>query len=157
MGDGTLGWEIVYSSNAKKVQYWWNEGSKTCVSLKIKDKKIDGFSTIENKECESRLSAARKVWEGYTEGPTTVRSASLDKEREKLSAQGYKAVYWIKDPSWSPGTSSEMWSSADGKKCVHVVFKTADGAFVKKVDTETKQCTFPAGAKKAKAAAPAAK
>ena len=85
----SLGWEIVYSSNAKKVQYWWNDATKICVSLKIKSKKIDGLSTIENKECESRLAAARKVWEG----------------------------------------------------------KTAEGAFVKKVDTETKQCTFPAGAK----------
>lgn len=87
----TLGYEIVYSSFAKKVQYWWNEDSKTCVSLKIKGKEIDGFSTIDTKECESRVAAARKVWDGYHDGPAPVYNPTLDREREKLSGQGYKA------------------------------------------------------------------
>jgi len=136
------GWEIVYSSLAKKVQYYWNEGSKTCVSLKLKGKEIEGFTAIDNAECTSLLAEARKVWEGYSNGQASASSPSLDAERKKLSGQGFKATYWVKNAS--PDRSIEYWLSADGKTCTGLVFGTTDGAFVKTSTNKPEQCANPA-------------
>ena len=136
------GWEIVHSSLAAKTQYLWNQDSQTCVSLKIKAKTVGAFTTIENGECTSRVAAARKVFENYADDQSDAHSASLDFEREKLSGRGYKATYWVKGDATT--RSLEYWLSADGKKCVGLVFETKDATFVQTSSNVAKQCVNPA-------------
>jgi len=112
------------------------------VARKIKDKKIDGFTAIDMAECTTRVAAARKAWDGYSDGQAAVHGPSLDRERKKLSRQGYKATYWVKDAS--PGRSVENGLSADGKTCVGLAFETKDSRFVKTAYNEPKQCVNPA-------------
>jgi hypothetical protein len=140
------GWEFIYSLRIKKEQYWWNEGSKTCVSLKIKGKEIDGFKAIASKECESRVAKTRKAWERFSEGEATARSASLDAERSKLSDQGLKVVYWYKGPP--DDISIEYWASADGKTCKSLIFQNSDGKLESVLRMAPKKCVYPIQAKK---------
>jgi hypothetical protein len=135
-----LGYEIVYST--KKVQHWWNEGSKTCVSLGIERKEIGGVTTLDKAECEKHLDAARAVYAGYSNGQANVHSPSLDREREKLSGQGYTAVYSLKHVA--PGTGAEYWSNAESKKCVVMDYQTNDNAWVKTANAKPRTCVNPA-------------
>lgn len=141
-----LGYEIVYSSYFKKVQYYWKESTQACVSLTMKGKDIDSFKTIDKKECTSRLEAARKVREKYFDGGAPVHNSALDAERKKLSDGGYKASYWVKDAA--PSKSIEYWWNEASRKCSYVVFVTNDGTYVQNGTCEAKQAKNPAPGKK---------
>jgi hypothetical protein len=140
------GWEFVHSLAIKQEQYWWNEGSKTCVSLKIKAKQIDGFKVIANKECESRVAKTRKRWESFAEGPATAKSASLDAGRAKLSGEGMKVVYWYRGTP--DDISLEYWASADGKTCKSLAFQNSDGKLEAVLKQSPKKCVYPVQARK---------
>lgn len=141
------GREIVYSSFASKKHYWWNDATKACVSLKIDAKNIGSFANIDEKERTKRLAAARKLREGYFDGPSSIHGPALDKEREKLAAEGFKVTISTKGLT-NDGRSGEYWWNAGTSRCLYVVFETKSGNWVKNVNSEAKQCKNPAPPKK---------
>jgi len=125
------GYEITYSSIMSKKQYWWSESQKVCIDLsfhKGKDHKIETVTKIANEECEKGLEAARKVWEGYHDGQATISSQAVDKEREKLSEQGYNVSYWIHEAS--AGKSMEYWFNESTQKCRYIIMSTQGGDLI---------------------------
>jgi hypothetical protein len=149
------GYELVESGISAKEQFWWNEQSKVCVSLEIDDQQIDAINSIDAAECTKRIETSHKAPEKqekpakldkadhyvYTDGQAKVNSPSLSAERQQLSYQGHKAVYWIKDASSGKGV--EYWLSPDRTKCTALVFEMKDGTLVTMGAGEPDQCVKP--------------
>jgi predicted RNA binding protein YcfA (HicA-like mRNA interferase family) len=138
----SLGFEIVYAKGSK--QYWWNEKDGTCLDLRIKGKKIEKLVTIDDGECESRVAAARKVWEAYADGQANVHGPELDQERARFAADGYQASFWVKNISADKANSIEYWFNESANKCAYIVFRTSDGKFLSKDSCEAGRCKNPA-------------
>lgn len=134
------GYNVVNFSFFKEIQYWWNENSKTCVSVLVEDGKIAEFSTITSKKCEQSIATLPKVGSNHFAGSAPVRNERLDSERVKLSEQGLRPVYWIK--SQILDRSIEYWVSGNGEICKHLVFETISGGFVTAGNDEIRQCLF---------------
>jgi hypothetical protein len=140
------GYEIVYSSYTSRTQYWWNDKTQTCVSMKIKDKTAESFKTINKDECQKRLANARKAWQGYADGGLDIHSTPLDAQRETLKNKGFEVIYSVRDAA--PGRSAEYFKNAATNQCSMVAFNTSDGNNVEVMDKTGDKtmdwCTNPA-------------
>ena len=136
------GYEVVYSSSFGKRQYWWNEPSKTCLSLGFRGEMIKELSTIHMDECQSRLEAARAIRDVYRTGLSEISSPSLEAQRNTLSSQGYVPSYWIRETA--PGRSREYWHKKEGEsKCFSIMSNIHDGSIIRAEACPLKECELP--------------
>ncbi len=140
----SLGFEICASSLFGKKQDWYNESTKSCVTIKFDKKKIitEVLQNPEISECQKGLEASRKVWEKYHDGQAPVNTSKIDEERKKLSDQGFKVSYWIDEVS--PGRSSEYWINDVIQKSMFIVWEIQGNKWVMTDKTDYKMGKNPA-------------
>lgn len=132
------GYEVIYSSALGRRQYWWNERSKTCLSLGFKGETVKELNPIHMDECQSQLEAAKALKDVYKGGLSEIHSPKLETQRNTLTSQGYEPVYWIKETA--PGKSREYWLKSDEGKCYSIMSHIHDGSIIRAEPCSIKDC-----------------
>jgi hypothetical protein len=140
----SLGYEICYSSLFSKKEDWFNESTKSCVTVKFDKKKIitEVLQNTDISECQKGLEASRKVWEKYHDGQAPVSTPKIDEERKKLADQGFKVSYWVNEVS--PGRNSEYWVNDVTQKTMFIVWEIQDNKWVMTDKTDYQMGKNPA-------------
>lgn len=132
------GYEVVYSSSYGRRQYWWNDRSKSCLALGFKGETIKELNTIHIDECQTQLEASKALKDVYKGGLSEIHSPALEKQRNTLTEQGYKPVYWIRETA--PGKSREYWLKEEEGKCFSIMSHIHNGSVIRAELGNIKDC-----------------
>lgn len=140
----SMNYEIASSSLFKKNQQWYNEGENVCILIAFNKKGEHLVESIDpgvESECKEGVAKARKIWENYHDGQASVSSAAIDRERDKLKTQGYKASYWIHDVA--PGKTMEVWINESEQLSKSISWDDATKSDIKVMDRDFKYARNP--------------
>jgi hypothetical protein len=116
------GYEIVQSSAAQGLQYWWNRDQESCLALHIKNGQVTHAEVNDERTCRSASKQTKSLSDSQPTRPAQQGISSLIGMRASyLDAEMESRGFQNKGGYQDAGAAHGMWWNRSTRECLSVV------------------------------------